>query len=161
MESKRADWPGRVDAFAVAQPDHRPARFAILCSGVREFGALSPYLLPSDARLQSKVGGALASLNIGVARHLIDNTTPGEWSQKKLRALLAAWLENQPERVRYDREPMSDEDVRREIRRALKSDPGARPTPLLRELRDSGRACEHSRFVRLFHETVRPTHGRS
>jgi hypothetical protein len=161
MESKRADWPGRVDAFAVAQPDHRPARFAILCSGVREFGALSPYLLPSDARLQSKVGGALASLNIRVTRHLIDNTAPGDWSQKKLRALLAAWLEDQPERVRYDREPMSDEDVRREIRRALKSDPGARPTPLLRELRDSGRACEHSRFVRLFHETARPNNGRS
>lgn len=146
---------------AVQHPAHRPDRFAILCSGVREFGSLSPYLLPSDARLQSKVGGALASLNIRVARHLIDTATPGERSQKKLRALLAAWLDDQPERIRYDRVPMSDEEVRREIRRALKADPGVRPTPLLRRLRDSGRACEHSRFVRLFHETARPTHGKS
>ena len=112
---------------AVEHPAHRPDRFAILCSGVREFGALSPYLLPSDARLQSKVGGALASLNIRVARHLIDNTTPREWSRKNLRALLAAWLEDQPARVSYDREPMSDEEVRREIWQALKSDPGGPP----------------------------------
>lgn len=139
----------------------RPDRFAVLCSGVREFGVLTPHLLPSDARLQHKVGGVLASLNIRVARLLIDSTTPGEWSQKSLRVLLSAWLAEQPERVRYDREPMSDEDVRREIRRALKADPGVRPTPLLRRIRDSGRACEHSRFVRLFHETAGPTNGKS
>lgn len=144
---------------AAGQSASRRDRFAILCSGVREFGDLSPYLLPSDARLQNKAGGALASLNIRVARLLIDSTTPGEWSRKKLRALLAAWLEEQPARVRYNREPMSDEDVRRVVRRALKSDPGIRPTPLLRQLRESGRACEHSRFVRLFHETARPNNG--
>jgi hypothetical protein len=144
----------------VTLPAHRPDRFAILCSGAREFGALSPYVLPSDARLQNKVGGALGSLNIRVARLLIETTNPSEWSREKLRRLVATWLEDQPVRVRYDRKPISDDDVRTAIRRSLKSDPGARPTPLLRELRASGQACEHSRFVRLFNESVRSINGK-
>lgn len=145
---------------AIRQPSHRADKLAILCSGVREMDGLTPFLLPCDARLQNKVGGALTSLNIRLARHLIDNTTPSQWSRKKLHTLLAGWLEEQPERVRYDRAPMTDDEVLKVIRRALKADPAARPTPLLRRLRDSGRACEHSRFVRLFHETARPNHGK-
>jgi hypothetical protein len=140
---------------AVARPSHRPDRFAILCSGVRNMDGLSPYLLPSDARLQHKVGGALASLNIRLARLVIDSTTPGQWSLTELRSLLSGWLDEQPDLVRYDRAPMTDDELGKAIRKALKANPETRPTPLLRKLRDSGRACEHSRFVRLFHETAR------
>jgi hypothetical protein len=145
---------------AVEQSSHRPDRFAILCSGVRELEGLSHYLLPCDARLQHRVGGALSSLNIRLARDLVNNTTPAQWSRKKLQSLLSSWLEEQPDRVRYDREPMTDAEVLKEIRRALKADPASRPTPLLRMLRNSGRACEHSRFVRIFHATARHGNGK-
>ncbi len=144
---------------AVGQASRRTDRLAILCSGVREMDGLSPYLLPCDARFQQKVGGALASLNIRLARDLINSTSPGQWTLKKLRSLLSGWLEEQPDRVHYDRVAMTDEEVSQEIRRALRVEPAIRPTPLLRRLRDSGRACEHSRFVRLFHETARSRDG--
>jgi hypothetical protein len=47
---------------------------------------------------------------------------------------------------------MDDDQVRSFIRKSLAKNHGLRPTPLLQALRQSGRACEHSRFVRLFHE---------
>jgi hypothetical protein len=138
----------------VERSSHRPDHFAILCAGVRELEGLNPYLLPCDARLQHRVGGALSSLNIRVARDLVNNTTPAQWSRPKLQSLLSRWLAEQPHRVRYNREPMTDREVLKEIGRALNADPTLRPTPLLRKLRDSGCACEHGRFVRLFHETA-------
>jgi hypothetical protein len=144
---------------AANQASPRAERFAILCSGVRKIEGLTPYMLPCDARLRQRVGGALASLNIRVARQLLGNTTPSQWSLSRLRAVLSGWLDAQPEPVRYDRSPMTDEDVRKVIRHALKDNPAIRPTPLLRRLRDSGRACEHSRFSRLFHEAAGIGHG--
>jgi hypothetical protein len=58
----------------------------------------------------------------------------------------------QPERAAPARAPMTDGDVRGFIRRSLAGDPGLRPTPLLQSLRKQGKACEHSRFARLFQE---------
>jgi hypothetical protein len=127
-------------------------RLAILCTGAKGTGELAPYLLPSEARLQSKAGGALASLNIRLARLLVEQVPPEDWSIEHLSSVLAAWKDAQPERARYDREPMSDEDVRQAILKAIREDPAIRPSRLLRRLRDSGRACEHKRFVRLFHK---------
>lgn len=53
---------------------------------------------------------------------------------------------------------MTDEEVRRFIRRELGSAPDSSHTGLLRTLRDAGKACEQKRFRNLFHEEVR--HGR-
>jgi hypothetical protein len=45
---------------------------------------------------------------------------------------------------------MSDEEVRGFVRKRLGEAPESRHTRLLRELRDSGRACEQGRFKQLF-----------
>ena len=45
---------------------------------------------------------------------------------------------------------MADQEVRAFVRDRLADDPQATHTRLLRELRDSGRACEQQRFAGLF-----------
>ena len=54
---------------------------------------------------------------------------------------------------------MSQAHGLRAVGRALAEDPALRPTALLRRVRQSGRACEHNRFVRLFHEVRSMTHA--
>ena len=59
-------------------------------------------------------------------------------------------LEEQPELVKYERTTMSDEEVMEYIAGELSSHPKLKASPLLRNLRDSGRACEQKRFGRLY-----------
>jgi hypothetical protein len=54
---------------------------------------------------------------------------------------------------------MTDDEVWSFIRKSLGRDPGLRPTPLLQLLRKQGKACEHSRFVRLFQEVRGLSHA--
>ena len=50
------------------------------------------------------------------------------------------------------RKAVTDEDVRVFVRNALRANPRARHTALLREYREAGYACEQKRFGRLFKE---------
>ena len=68
-------------------------------------------------------------------------------------------LSEQPDLVPYDREPVTDDEARQFIREQLHVDPKLKHTPLLRKLRDGGRACEQSRFARLYREVVEQMHG--
>jgi hypothetical protein len=58
------------------------------------------------------------------------------------------------------RKAVTDEDVRVFVRNALRANPQARHTTLLREYRESGYACEQKRFGRLFKE-VEQSHART
>jgi len=49
--------------------------------------------------------------------------------------------------------------VRSYVTSKLGENPSAKHTALLRQLRDSGRACEQSRFRRLFEEVRGTRHG--
>jgi len=60
----------------------------------------------------------------------------------------------QPQAPQYSRIPTTDDEVRRYIRDELKRHPSMKHTSLLRQFRDSGRACEQGRFRRLFYEVV-------
>jgi hypothetical protein len=55
----------------------------------------------------------------------------------------------------YDRTPLDDAAVLRLIREFRRTDPAISRSRALRQLRDSGRACEYSRFQALF-EAVTP-----
>lgn len=60
---------------------------------------------------------------------------------------------------RARRPAVSDDEVRDYIRARLAAGAPRRKTTLLREFRESGRACEQSRFTRLFDDVrqgVRP-----
>lgn len=59
---------------------------------------------------------------------------------------------------RTDRRRLTDEEVRLFIRERRTAEPSARHTRLLKQLRESGAACEQSRFRALFLEETR-RHG--
>ena len=70
----------------------------------------------------------------------------------------AKLLAKQPDIPRYDRSPMSDEEIRHFIVLQLENEQLSR-TPLLRRLRDSGRACEQSRFASLYRKVQEQLNG--
>ena len=128
-----------------------PSRVGVVCAGVKDFPALPECLLPCDARLQPLVGGALASLNVRVARHLLTSASRRQFSNASCRRALSTWLAAADPPPRAIRLHQDDGQVSSFLRSALAEDPEARATPLLRRLRCQGKACEHSRFTRLFH----------
>lgn len=126
-----------------------PNLLSIISAGGRLSNGLASHLVPCDARFQHTVGGARRSLNTRVARHSLctAKTLP---TLPKLKRRLQAMLEEQPELVKYERKTMSDDDVMEYIAGELSRNPKLKASPLLRKLRDSGRACEQKRFGRLY-----------
>jgi hypothetical protein len=117
-----------------------PDQLIVVCSGARSIEGLDSNLLPSDARLQPIVGGARRSLNTRLAGRIIQEIrVPPKASN--LRWRYAKLLSEQPPIEKYDRQQLSDSEVKEFIRNNLKSDPRLQPSPLLRILRDSNMAC--------------------
>ena len=123
---------------------------SIVSAGAKGPGDLVEFVLPGDARLQSALGGTRQSLNVRIARHLLDK---GIVSHAEMRDLLAELLAAQPALLTYNRARMTDAELRSFIRRRLRREPDATHTTILRALRDSGRACEQGRFAALFAST--------
>lgn len=132
---------------------------AIMSAGTEALGDLTKNLIPSDARLQPLVGGVLRSLNVRLLRHALETNrrTPPTLSglSKRFHKLLA----EAPDRPVFNRTPMTDDEVRRFVRGAIKKTAQVTQTRLLRELRDSGKACEQGRFRTLFQEIQGAHHG--
>jgi len=144
----------RGDLEAAASALESPDLLTIVSAGSERRGRLAGNILPCDSRLQPALGGALMSLNVRVARKLLAEA--GQWPPRchELAVELERLLDRQPDRTVYRRSTMTDAQVRAFIRDQLKRDYSARPTPLLRLLRDLGRACEQKRFRSIF-ESVR------
>lgn len=130
-----------------------PDLLTIISAGSAQIGSVQRNILPCDGRLQSVLGGALMSLNTRVARRLLES--PIEWPLRCSEAakMFSAMMKKCPSAVHYDRMPMSDAEVRDFILKHLSVDPSKRHSPLLRLLRDEGKACEQKRFRALFLET--------
>ncbi len=146
------------DVKALATLVHERDRLSLFSAGTKSLPGLTEYLLPLDARLQGLAGGARRSLNIRLARHaLLGLQKPGtEYSS--LKKAFARLISTQSAPVIPVRTRMTDHDVRQFIRTALRSDPRRAFSPLLRELRDKGFACESSRFASLFHDVQERIH---
>jgi hypothetical protein len=99
------------------------------------------------------MGGARLSLHARVARDVLQH------AQAETRFLDAPQVREYYERLiqrsappkRYERTPMTDDQVREFIVRALHTE-ALSCSAALRKLRDSGLACEQQRFKRLFTE---------
>ncbi len=138
----------RSAAVALSNSD----RLVVVCAGARGHHGLGEFLLPADARWQTKFGGPRHVLNAKIAEWLLSTVGSGPLSRTALAdaALeVANTLESLPV---WNRMPLTDEDVRAFIRGALAADGKATKSRLLRRLRDSGRACEQGRFGGLFEE---------
>ena len=146
----QAVWIDLIEAIGeVRDPD----RFLVICAGASSTPKIEEYLAPADARLQSLVGGAMQSINVRIARLAFDWVTELRFSAEKLRDRLAVELAKQPKRTRYERQQLTDEEVKTFIRQQLEADPTQKKTPLLRILRDREQcACEQGRFSALYGE---------
>jgi hypothetical protein len=124
----------------------RPDNFMLISTGSRHPGDLGAIFLPTDARLQSCLGGTRQALNVRVGERLLKNGI-----RRRIDAVnyLSALLEEQPPLMRYYRKKLSDEEVMSLITDGLARSPGASASSLLRALRDSGYACEQGRFGKL------------
>jgi hypothetical protein len=126
----------------------------IASAGMRTFGKLTDHLLPCDARLQPLLGGTRASLNIRIARRLLQYMGRGPISLERQKTQLRRLLFKQPPIEQYRRRVVTDEQVRKFIRFELNRKGAASRSLLLRKFRDSGRACEQSRFAGLYRDMV-------
>lgn len=136
-------------------------RLAIFCGGDWSIPALQTCLVPCDARLQSRLGGARTSLNVRCVRHALAGAK-GDLSRltvPKLSQSFASLLRGKAAPQPAGRSAQSDEEVLSYVRAALDSEPELSATRLLCRLRASGRACEQSRFGRLFRQARGVTHG--
>jgi hypothetical protein len=133
-------------------------QLAIVCAGVRRLDGLDRNLVPCDARMQATLGGARRSLNTRLAAKIIRE------SQQPLRATTLRkqyqrLLGKQPPIAKYNRQPLSDDEIREFIRKQLESGRSSKHTPMLRLLRESQMACEQKRFAMLHREVVEAFHG--
>lgn len=138
-----------------------PDRIAIFCAGHTAVKGLDQILVPCDSRLRqiNGVGGSMQSLNVRLTRLALQNWPRWEFRTSKLREWFHDLLALKERSPAVNRDEMSDEQVRTFIRAELDRDPKLRHSPLLHRLRDSGRACEQSRFARLFREAKETISG--
>ena len=127
-------------------------QLCIISAGTDRLEWLSDHLMPIDGRLRTLVGGTMHELNVRLAWRVLTKCDPSSLCSSKLRQRFMAWMHDTEPLERFDRTPMDDEEVRRFIRQRLRRNPDLRPSPLLRQLRDSGRACEQKRFSVLFNQ---------
>lgn len=109
-------------------------------------------VVPSQESLIGHVEGARPALHARVARHMLEHAQRHPLCAATLRARYARLARSSDYARPPEREPMTDAEVRRFIRRELESNPSLSHSRLLRVLRDGGRACEQKRFRNLFRE---------
>jgi hypothetical protein len=127
--------------------------------GVPDRHPLADQVLPCEARLQSLVGGPLATLTIRLAARVLGELKPADWTRTRFRGLLQTWLRERPEALRPSRSPMTDEEVKNYIHAQLQTDPGASWRSLLSRLRAGNQACGMERFERIFRQVTSTAPG--
>jgi hypothetical protein len=122
---------------------------AVVCVGAPSTAAVWNMIIPADARLQFVLGGARQSLNVRLARYILEKqrgrvhfSTACDTVDEMMRAL--------PPPAQFNRATQSDHDVLRFIRRERLQTPNVSCSKLLRTFRDQGFACEQHRFGGLF-----------
>jgi hypothetical protein len=148
------------DLLAALQESRHPNRLLIVSTRGRFASSpLEAHLIPSEARLQSRLGGARSSLHARVAKKILEESRDWELSAELLKARYQRLVARCHELPRFDRCRMTDEEVRQFIRAETGRLPGVSCARLLRVLRDGGRACEQSRFKSLFSQVRKIAHA--
>lgn len=127
-----------------------PERLIIFGSGVCPDDRLRRSWVRVQSRVRLAVGGALNSLFVRIARYALAESDSSPADALGMQAMvdqLAASVER-PSDIRRDRS--SDEQIADWIAGELQSGERISKSVALRKLRQGGRACEQSRFGRLF-----------
>lgn len=125
-------------------------RLMIVTSASQRVSQLSEYCLPCSAVLQRVVGGARTSLNVRLARRLLEEIPADKFNHSTAQRKLVRLIRRQPKSERKPRQKTNDAAVERFIVEASKRDPRVGCDALLKRFRASGHACEYSRFRSLF-----------
>lgn len=140
------------DILTAAEKLHHRDLLSVISTGSAVPSDLREFVLPADGRLQSVLGGSMQALNVRLAAHLLEtHRTP--LKRPGLADSVTVLGRGRSRPAPLHRTPLSDEQVRAFITTHWTE--GATHTRMLRQLRDSGLACEQQRFARLFADTVR------
>lgn len=125
------------------------SRLLVVSTGARSGHRLQEFLVPVDARFQHRVGGSRIGLNARVAAFLLERCG-GQLDRDAATSTMHSAARKLPALKRYERDPLTDHQATRYIRKALRENPGISATTVLQQLRQAGWACEQKRFGRLF-----------
>jgi hypothetical protein len=141
------------DLVALAEHLQQSEQLTIISVGGSVPRELRKFVLPADGHLQTVVGGTLGALNVRLAAQLL-RTAPNTPPNREAFADGLSRLRQQAgKRPVFQRTPMTDEQIHAFILERLTEH--STHTAMLRQLRDSGLACEQRRFAQLFAATVR------
>lgn len=149
----------QLDLAAARKELSRPGLLTILTGNSHLRRDLESNIVVLDASLCSLVGGTLTSLNVRVLRLLLANLSHPRVSVKALRTLLGTLRTNRKDLIRAQGTAQTDEEVRAFINSLYRERVRQSYTAALRKLRASGRACEQSRFRRLFQRISKEKHA--
>jgi len=139
------------DLLAAAQELNAPQRL-VLVSGEPgpKAEALRSNWVRSTSPLLHEVGGARTALHARVARMVLRDAAGNGFDAEEIARHVEGVTRRCPDPVVYDRQRSDDREVTSFIRKALAQNAMASHTGLLRQWRQSGRACEQGRFRELF-----------
>ncbi len=109
--------------------------------------------LPADMGLRRQVGGTASSITLRMARRWLAQRESHDVYDLQDARRWSSWAGSVSSLERYDRQPVSDAEVRAHVVRLKTTDPSLSATRALRILRDAGIACEQKRFGQLFRTT--------
>lgn len=147
--------PDYIDATAddlrAAQKVLGDDRLVIVASGDAPEG-LAEAWVRCPGQLRMRFGGSMSSTGVRVARAMLERLDPNEpLGARQARGLIKVFLTNTKPLPLFGRDRLSDGDVLAWIRADAGVHPGTtNKTAALRRLRNEGRACEQSRFGRLY-----------
>lgn len=161
--------PGAPIVFAGSSSYVRPLAFDLqaasdqltnprhlFLASVSSAAGLADFRIPSSDKLigLEEFGGTPLALNARLARWVILGASTHQFDPDAIKKAAKANDDRAPERPKYNRKKMTTAELQRFIRKARRVNPRTTYTVLLRELRESDRACEQKKFKALFNDEV-------
>ena len=112
--------------------------------------------IDTPGKLRLTLGGTLSTVSVRTLSYmlsLVDTDSEPDSLFKSLNDLASAIKSKSEELPKFNRITMQDSEVLNFISTELSIDSTCSASTLLRKLRDSGFACEQSRFKKLFHDS--------
>lgn len=124
----------------------------LLIGGWRQVNGL--HRLAADRDLRESLGGTVSSLCLRMARRwLATKTGPKLWNKRDV-TKWSDWAAVTRKSENYERRQTSDTEIVEIIQALVEREPNLSATRALRQVRDSGIACEQKRFGSLFRDVA-------